>query len=148
MSKLENRALVARPPSGQGAQSAFPSLAIALALACFGAPAQGAPEAGRLAPAAAKIQKIKTKASSLPCARARWKNDPICFGDNDPYALPVPSAQSGAAVKAGPRRAQDLSITPKAGLASSDRQPLYGVDPPPRYNAKEFSGGIGVGVPF
>jgi hypothetical protein len=150
MCKLAKRALVARPSlaRGIGGKGSFLSFAITLAVACCGGAAQGAPEAGRAGPASAKAQKAKTKTSSLPCPRAQWKNDPVCFGENDPEALPMPSAQSGAAVKSGPRRARDLSITPKAGLASSDRQPIYGVDPPPRYNARELSGGIGVGVPF
>ena len=44
-------------------------------------------------PKPAKVKPAPVAAKTdLPCPRAKWKDDPVCFGENDPSALPLPSA--------------------------------------------------------
>jgi hypothetical protein len=152
MCKLSKRAAVAGASFARVGGRALVAAVLVAGLACaFSCRGAEALETTGRAATRAKAKKPAAPAA-LPCARAGWKDDPVCFGENDPDALPVPSAQSGAAVKSDPKHAQDMSITPKAGAGGSDPQPLYSVDPhanpSPRSNARELNGGIGVGVPF
>jgi hypothetical protein len=148
MCKLSKRAAVAGASFARVRGRALVGAVLVAGLACaFSCRGAEALEKTSRAAIGAKAKKPAAPAA-LPCARAGWKDDPVCFGENDPDALPVPSAQSGAAVKSDPKHAQDMSITPKATAVGSDRPNLGGADPLPHYNAKELSGGIGVGVPF
>jgi hypothetical protein len=82
-----------------------------------------------------------------PCARGQWKDDPACFGENDPSALPTPNGASAAG------HAGDVSFTPKAGLntaprAQQDPIPFTGNSPSPKPSNNDFGGGVGVNFPF
>jgi hypothetical protein len=85
--------------------------------------------------------------TALPCARAKWKDDPVCFGENDPAALPLPSARS-APPKEGSTRAGDITISPKAKVNQETPQPIYGNSPDPHPSSSEFGGGLGVNFHF
>jgi hypothetical protein len=120
------------------------------------APAEGRGESPQAAPPQ-KTQSKKTKASraatqtetALPCARARWKDDPVCFGENDPAALPLPSAGSGGSKDgAAKRNNEDVTITPKAGVNNRAGEPIYGNNPNPRPSDTNFGGGVGVNFNF
>lgn len=85
--------------------------------------------------------------SAPSCARGKWKDDPVCFGENDPSALPTPSGVSGAS------HAGDVSLTPKADLNTTPRtqqDPISftGNNPDPKPSSNTFGGGIGVNFPF
>jgi hypothetical protein len=99
-------------------------------------------------PKRAKVKPAPVAATpGLPCPRAKWKDDPVCFGENDPSALPLPSAQSTPA-KEGSIRAGDITISPKAKVNQESPQPVYGNNPDPRPSTSEFGGGLGVGIHF
>ena len=84
---------------------------------------------------------------SLPCPRAKWKDDPVCFGENDPSALPLPSAQSTPA-KEGSTRAGDITLAPKARVNQDSPQPTYGNNPNPNPSTSQFGGGLGAEFHF
>ncbi len=96
----------------------------------------------------AKVKPAPVAATpGLPCPRAKWKDDPVCFGENDPSALPLPSARSTPA-KEGSTRAGDITISPKARVNQDSPQPTYGNNPDPHPSTSEFGGGLGVGIHF
>ena len=96
----------------------------------------------------AKVKPAPVAATpGLPCPRAKWKDDPVCFGENDPSGLPLPSARSTPA-KEGSTRAGDITITPKAKVNQDSPEPIYGNNPDPHPSSTEFGGGLGVGIPF
>ncbi|MGA9826386.1 MAG: hypothetical protein WBQ53_16350, partial [Methylocystis sp.] len=65
-------------------------------------------------PKPAKVKPAPVAATpAIPCPRAKWKDDPVCFGENDPSALHLPSDQSTPA-KEGSIRAGEITISPKA----------------------------------
>ncbi len=99
-------------------------------------------------PRQAKVKPAPVAAkSALPCPRAKWKDDPVCFGENDPAALPLPSAGS-TPPKEGSTRAGDITISPKAKVNQDSSQPTYGNNPNPNPSASQFGGGLGVGIHF
>lgn len=51
-------------------------------------------------------------AEALPCPRAAYKDDPVCFGADDKDSLPVPSG----APRAQERPADGLRVKPTANL--------------------------------
>jgi hypothetical protein len=83
--------------------------------------------------------------TALPCTRAQWKDDPVCFGENDPATLPLPSAQSGVN---GAKRSEDVSISPKVRVNQSAPEPVYLNNPSPRPSASELGGGVGLDFHF
>ena len=96
----------------------------------------------------AKVKPAPVAATpALPCPRAKWKDDPVCFGENDSAALPLPSARSTPA-KEGSIRAGDITISPKAKVNQDSPQPVYGNNPNPNPSASQFGGGLGVGIHF
>lgn len=97
-------------------------------------------------PAKVKPAPVATT-SALPCPRAKWKDDPVCFGENDPAALPLPSAQS-TPPKEGSNRAGDISISPKAKVNQNSQDPIYGNNPNPNPSTSQFGGGLGVNFHF
>jgi hypothetical protein len=82
----------------------------------------------------------------LPCPRAKWKDDPVCFGSNDPAALPLPSSGSGGGKTAS--HAEDASISPKASVNMEPQQPVFGNNPNPHPSGNDFGGGLGVNFHF
>ena len=99
-------------------------------------------------PKQAKVKPAPVAATTaLPCPRAKWKDDPVCFGENDPSALPLPSAQSTPA-KEGSIRAGDVTISPKAKVNQDSPQATYGNNPNPNPSTSQFGGGLGVGFHF
>jgi hypothetical protein len=97
------------------------------------------PDKVKPAPVAAK--------TALPCPRAKWKDDPVCFGENDPSALPLPSARS-TPPKEGSARAGEITISPKAKVNQNSPDPVYGNSPNPNPSTSQFGGGLGVGFHF
>jgi hypothetical protein len=88
-------------------------------------------------------------AAALPCARATYKDDPICFGEGDKDALPVPSG----ATTAQERPSDGLRVKPTANL---NARPVgfgpyqAGVVYQSNGNAvtNNFGGGMKVELPF
>ncbi len=80
--------------------------------------------------AAKKPKHVKAKppaakaAEALPCPRAQWKDDPVCFGADDPAALPLPSARSTPA-KEGSVRSGDVTISPKMKVNEESPEPVH-----------------------
>ncbi len=85
------------------------------------------------------------KDAALPCARAQWKHDPVCFGANDGGDLPVPDARSG---EKGEHHSGDISIEPKVGVNQLAKQPVYINSPNPNPSGTQFGGGLGLKLPF
>jgi hypothetical protein len=129
--------------------------AVALIVACSVATAQ---EAAKPKPAptnnTVKLKRNTGKATekgtdALPCPRATYKDDPVCFGEGDKDALPVPSGTPAAQE----RPADGLRVKPTANLNSRPT----GVGP---YQAgvvyqsngnavtNNFGGGMKVELPF
>lgn len=99
-------------------------------------------------PKQAKVKPAPVAAkAALPCPRAKWKDDPVCFGENDPSALPLPSAQS-APPREGSTQVGDITISPKAKVNQDSPQPVYGNNPDPHPTTSQFGGGLGVGIHF
>jgi hypothetical protein len=92
--------------------------AIALIFACSSAIAQEASTPKQ--PSTAKSKKLKHNsaksnekaAEALPCPRAAYKDDPVCFGEGDKDALPLPSGPAAAQE----RPADGLRVKPTANL--------------------------------
>jgi hypothetical protein len=124
---------------------------LAAAFAC--APALAGPDDApqdqpKKKPTAAKVKPAPVAAkAALPCPRARWKDDPVCFGENDPSALPLPSAGS-TPPKEGSTRAGDITVSPKAKVNQQSPDPVYGNNPNPNPSTSQFGGGLGVGFHF
>jgi len=85
-----------------------------------------APASGVAAKPGRKAQKPKQAATSdvLPCPRATWKDDPVCFGAQDADALPTPSThgrETATRAKGSfqPAAAENVSVGVKWG-ASND----------------------------
>jgi hypothetical protein len=129
--------------------------AVALIVACSVATAQ---ETAKPKPAptskTAKLRHDTGKATekgadALPCPRATYKDDPVCFGEGDKDALPVPSG----APTAQERPADGLRVKPTANLNSrpSAFGPYQaGVVYQSNGNAvtNNFGGGMKVELPF
>ena len=99
-------------------------------------------------PKATKVKPALVAAkTALPCPRAKWKDDPVCFGEDDPSALPLPTARS-TPPKEGSTRAGDITISPKAKVNQDSPQPIYGNSPNPSPSTSQFGGGLGVGFHF
>jgi hypothetical protein len=82
----------------------------------------------------------------LPCPRAKWHDDPVCFGENDPAALPLPSAQSASGKE--PRHGEDVSVNAKAIVNQPSQDPTYFNNPNPRPSTSEVGGGVGLNFHF
>lgn len=99
-------------------------------------------------PKQAKVKPAPVAATTaLPCPRAKWKDDPVCFGENDAAALPLPSARS-TPPKEGAARSGDITISPKMKVNQESPEPIYGNNPDPHPSTSEFGGGLGVGFHF
>ncbi len=100
---------------------------------------------------AKKAKRVKKAAAPapapLPCARAKYKDDPVCFGADDPAALPLPTAQSGGG-NVSARHSEDVSITPKARVNQATPEPVYLNNPSPKPSASDFGGGVGLDFHF
>jgi hypothetical protein len=129
--------------------------AIALILACNFAFAQEAsalkqPPTGKAAKLKQNSAKSNEKAAeALPCPRAAYKDDPVCFGEGDKDALPLPSGPAAAQE----RPADGLRVKPTANLNSrpSGFGPYQaGVVYQSNGNAvtNNFGGGMKVEMPF
>lgn len=49
---------------------------------------------------------------AAPCPRGTWKDDPVCFGEDDKDGLPTPSANSAPSE----HRAPEATIKPTAAI--------------------------------
>ncbi len=121
-----------------------------LAAAAF--PADAASEGEKQAPAKSRTARPKRLAPSnarpdadLPCPRAAWKEDPVCFGEGDPGGLPTPSGRSAERPQGGRNEA---AIKPVVNLNNRLNGPgvIYKHDG----NAvtSDFGGGVGLQLPF
>ena len=119
----------------------------------LGAPAASAKPAKKIKKAKPKAVAAMPKAAATPsaappCARGQWKDDPVCFGENDPRALPTPNARSGAREAA---HVGDITSAPKAGVndrSPQDPIPFEGNNPNPKPSGSDFGGGVGMKFPF
>ncbi len=128
--------------------AAFATFALSPALAQSLDAPQAATSQPKKKPKPTKARPAPVAATTaLPCPRAKWKDDPVCFGENDPAALPLPSAQS-TPPKEGSTRSGDISISPKAKVNQESPQPIYGNNPDPHPSTSEFGGGLGVNFHF
>jgi hypothetical protein len=129
--------------------------AIALILATSFAFAQEAsapkqPPTGKSAKLKHSSAKPNEKAAeALPCPRATYKDDPVCFGEGDKDALPLPSGPATAQE----RPADGLRVKPTANLNSRPNAfgPYQaGVIYQSNGNAvtNNFGGGMKVEMPF
>ena len=127
----------------------FVILAAALVAAPALAQSVDAPQVeSKKKPKPAKVKPAPVAANAaLPCPRAKWKDDPVCFGENDPAALPLPSARSTPG-KEETTRAGDITISPKAKVNQDSPQPVYGNNPNPNPSTSQFGGALGVGIHF
>jgi hypothetical protein len=69
-------------------------------------------KAARMKPDAVTTGKTAAEAPALPCPRATWKDDPVCFGEGDKDALPMPSGPAAPSERA----ADGLRIKPTTRL--------------------------------
>jgi len=128
---------------------AVPPLGPALAQAPQAAPSSAPVKPARPKPPKAKTAKAAPAPTGAPpCARGQWKDDPVCFGADDPSALPTPSARSGKAARAG-----DILLEPKGGAnldpkAAQDPVSFTGNLPTPKPSNNDFGAGLGIKLPF
>jgi len=99
-------------------------------------------------PKASAAKAAPTAIAAPPCARGRWKDDPVCFGADDPSALPTPSARGGDGARRG-----DLMLEPKGGVnldprAAQDPVSFTGNSPTPKPSNNDFGAGFGLKLPF
>jgi len=85
-------------------------------------------------------------ASSLPCPRAQWKDDPVCFGENDRDSLPVPDARGRQ--ERAEHHSGDVSIEPKMGVNRPAQPPVYINNPNPNPLGTQFGAGVDMKLPF
>jgi hypothetical protein len=100
-------------------------------------------------PARPAHDKDETKSAAAPCARGAWKDDPVCFGENDKDALPLPSAGSVQNSNPSPQP----TIKPTANVNPRPSGPgsyQAGVVYQPNGNAvtSNYGGGISLQLPF
>lgn len=84
--------------------------AVIIMLAAGWANAQDRPSHARKS--SAEKRQTPPVSEPAPCPRATWKDDPVCFGEGDRDALPVPSATSIQ----HERTADGIEIKPTAKL--------------------------------
>ncbi len=130
-------------------------IALSLALAaCVLMPEVTLAEALQPRPAAAPAHRKPVRAphsakpaasADAPCPRGKWKDDPVCFGEDDPNALPTPSATS-AERTVGSKT--DVTIKPSVNLNSRLTGPgvIYKHDG--TAVTSDFGGGVGLHLPF
>jgi hypothetical protein len=86
---------------------------------------------------------VPKRAAKLPCARARWKDDPVCFGENDPSALPVPSARAlGIGEPSAETRRGDILLRPKSRIFQGSNNFGYGSATNTNMIGKGMNGGL------
>jgi hypothetical protein len=104
------------------------------------------------AAAGAKAGMTKTaqrKSAKFPCARARWKDDPVCFGENDPSALPVPSARAlGIGEPSAETRRGDILVRPNTKMFLGPNYFGYGSATRVNSGRKAIGGGLEAIFPF
>jgi hypothetical protein len=129
--------------------------AVALIVACSFATAQELekPATGRNGKAA-RVKHEAAKAAERgaeapPCPRAAYKDDPVCFGEGDKDALPLPHGPAAAQE----RPAEGLRVKPTANLNARPTGfgPYQaGVVYQPNGNAvtNNYGGGVKMELPF
>jgi hypothetical protein len=129
----------------------FPGLATAQA---GDAPPQTRPVKRKVAHAngaatADEHKRNHAKPEAAPCARAAWKDDPICYGEGEPDALPLPSANSAQHGNPSP----EPTIKPTANINPRPSGPgpyQAGVIYQSNGNAvtSNYGGGVSLQLPF
>ncbi len=92
-----------------------------------------------------KVDNGKAAANlGAPCSRGKWKDDPVCYGEGRPDALPTPSPGS-AEPSGGINR--DVSIRPRMNI-----NPRTGAGVIYKSNGdalgSDFGAGVGMRLPF
>ncbi len=85
------------------------------------------------------------KKSAAPCPRGAWKDDPVCFGENDPDILPTPKSASGKHMGANPG---DVTITPQMSLNSRTAAPGVVYKHDGTALTSDVGSGVAVHLPF
>jgi hypothetical protein len=67
---------------------------VAMAQGVANPPASPSGKAAKVRRAPLKPVEKGAEAQALPCPRATYKDDPVCFGERDKDALPLPSSTS------------------------------------------------------
>jgi hypothetical protein len=117
-------------------------LALTMAGGCLAA-AETRKPAGKQARAAAPANE------ALPCPRATYRNDPVCFGDDDAGNLPTPSHKAERqAASPGFRVNDEVSIRPSTDVKSSDKTPVRFNNANPNPHSQDVSGGAAVHYKF
>ncbi|HEY8161097.1 MAG TPA: hypothetical protein VIF34_02330 [Methylocystis sp.] len=93
--------------------------------------------------------KKEAKPEAAPCPQGTWKDDPVCFGQGEQDALPLPSAGSVHHSSAP----NDLNIKPTANINPRQTGPgpyQAGVVYQSNGNAvtSNYGGGVSVQLPF
>jgi hypothetical protein len=86
-----------------------------------------------------------SQTDQLPCPRANYKDDPVCFGENDPDQLPLPSSSSVATTA---KKTKEVSVEPIGSLNNPVQSPVFLTLPNPNPLGTQFGGGAKVNVPF
>ncbi len=94
-----------------------------------------------------KMAEAKAATSVKPsCPRGQWKNDPVCFGVNDPNALPTPAQIIGGRRRAGDNATKPKLILKPAPSKLQDPTPFEKNLPPPDHPPR--GGAVGLKFPF
>jgi hypothetical protein len=125
----------------------FPSLATAEPMR-DSSRAPGSKDA-RVMRAAKQASSKEAQPERAPCPRGTWKDDPVCFGESDQDALPIPSAHSVEHSNPSP----EPTVKPTANLNSRPTGPgpyQAGVVYQSNGNAvtSNYGGGVSVQLPF
>ncbi len=96
-------------------------------------------------PARAPHSARSAASADAPCPRGKWKDDPVCFGEDDPNALPTPSVTS-AERSTGSKT--DVTIKPSVNLNSRLTGPGVIYKDDGTTVTSDFGGGVGLHLPF
>ena len=96
--------------------------------------------------AAAKEAKAKPATEApAPCARGQWKDDPVCFGEDDQNVLPTPAA--GSAERSGAAK-NEVGVKPMVNINSRTSAPGVIYQSNGNTVTSDFGGGVSLHLPF
>lgn len=142
--------------SGSGATEGMPmqfrsgaAIAVTIMIAATGlaAPRNASARARKMS--AAQSPPVMATHEQAPCPRGTWKDDPVCFGEGEQGAVPVPS--SGSVASAAP--SSEPTIKPSTNINPRPSGPgpyQAGVVYQPNGNpvTSNYGGSVSVQLPF
>ena len=98
-----------------------------------------------------RADKSSTQAQKepLPCPRAAYKDDPVCFGEDDSDKLPLPSSgRQTTGYEMSKKSGKEITVEPIGSLNNPTQHSVHLNLPNPNPLGTQFGGGAKVNVPF